>query len=109
MLFVILKSSSILTGLYLIISLLSVNLLLSFSLFYANVELARSLLAAATSLTHSRLDYCNSRFLIHPASQLNCLLLILKATARGVTRAPKFSQFSRVLKYLHRLEINEHI
>ena len=62
-----------------------------------------------TSLIHSRLDYCNSLFLNLPKSQLNRLQLVLNASARAVTRTPKFSHISPVLKSLHWLKINERI
>ena len=62
-----------------------------------------------TSLIHSRLDYCNSLFLNLPVSQLKRLQFILNASARAVTRTPKFSHISPVLKSLHWLKINERI
>ena len=49
----------------------------------------------ATSLIHSKLDYCNSLFLTLPQSQLSRLQLILNSTARAVSNTPKlFSHHS---------------
>ena len=42
----------------------------------------------ATSLVHSKVDYCNSLFLNLPSSQTNRLQLILNAAARAVTKTP---------------------
>jgi len=45
----------------------------------------------ATSLIHSKLDYCNSPFLNLPQSQLGRLRLILNSSARAVFKTPKFA------------------
>ena len=63
----------------------------------------------ATSLIHSRVDYCNSLFLNLPSSQLNCLQLLLNSTARVITKTPKFSHVSPILKSLHWLKIKQRI
>ena len=63
----------------------------------------------ATSLIHSKLDYCNSLFLNLPQSQLNRLQLILNSTARAVSNTPKFSHITPVLKSLHWLKIEQRI
>ena len=63
----------------------------------------------ATSLIHSKLDYCNSLFLNLPHSQLSRLQLILNSTARAVSQTPKFSHISPVLKSLHWLKIEQRI
>ena len=44
----------------------------------------------ATSLIHSKLDYCNSLYLNISNQQLNRLQLILNSAARAVTKTPKF-------------------
>ena len=63
----------------------------------------------ATSLIHSKVDYCNSLFLNLPRSQLDRLQLILNSAARAVSRTPRFSHISPTLKSLHWLKINQRI
>src|SRR5258706_511679 len=61
----------------------------------------------ATSLVHSRLDYCNSLFLNISSSELNRLQLMLNTAARAITKTPKFHHITPILKSLHWLKINE--
>src|SRR5208282_5137839 len=63
----------------------------------------------ATSLVHSKLDYCNSLFYLLPSSQLNQLQIIQNSLARAVTRTPRFCHISPVLKSLHWLKIKQRI
>ena len=63
----------------------------------------------ATSLIHSKVDYCNSLLLNLPATQTNRLQLVLNSAARAVTKAPKFHHITPILKSLHWLKINERI
>jgi len=63
----------------------------------------------ATSLIHSKLDYCNSLFLNLPQSQLGRLQLILNSSALDVSKTPKFAHISPVLKSLHWLKIVQRI
>ena len=63
----------------------------------------------ATSLLHSKLDYCNSLFLNVNTQQLNRLQLILNSAARAVTKTPKFHHITPHLKSLHWLKITERI
>ena len=63
----------------------------------------------ATSLIHSRLDYCNSLFLNLPHTQLHRLQLVLNSAARAVSKTRKFNHISPVLKSLHWLKINQRI
>ena len=63
----------------------------------------------ATSLTHSKLDCCNSLFLNLPQSQLSRLQLILNSTARAVSNTPTFSDITPVLKSHHWLKIEQRI
>lgn len=63
----------------------------------------------ATSLVHSKLDYCNSLLLNLPATQTNRLQLVLNATARAVTKTPKFHHITPILKSLHWLKFNQRI
>ena len=59
----------------------------------------------ATSLVHSRLDYCNSLYHGLPLTQIKCLQHIENALARAVIRTPKHSHFTPALKSLHWLKI----
>ena len=52
----------------------------------------------ATSLIHTKVDYCNSLFLNFPRSQLDRLQLILNSAARTVSRTPHFTHISPILK-----------
>ena len=54
----------------------------------------------ATSLIHSKLDYCNSLYLNISNQQLNRLQLILNSAARAVTKTPKFHHITPHLKSL---------
>jgi hypothetical protein len=63
----------------------------------------------ATSLIHSKLDYCNSLFLNLPLTELNRLQLVLNSAARTVTKTPKYHHISHVLKSLHWLKIPQRI
>ena len=63
----------------------------------------------ATSLIHSKVNYCNSLFLNLPRGQLDRLQLILNSAARAVSRTPRFSHISPVLKSLHWLKIDQRI
>jgi len=63
----------------------------------------------ATSLIHSKIDYCNFPLLNLPATQTNRLQLVLNSAARAVTKTPKFHHITPILKSLNRLKINERI
>jgi len=63
----------------------------------------------ATSLIHSKLNYCNSLFLNLPQSQLGHLQLILNSSALAVSKTPKFAHISPVLKFLLWLKIEQRI
>jgi len=63
----------------------------------------------ATSLIHSKVDYCNSLFLNLPRSQLDRFQLILNSAARAVSKSPRFTHISPVLKWLHWLKIDQRI
>jgi len=45
----------------------------------------------ATSLIHSKIDYCNFLLLNLPASQTNRLQLVLNSAVRAVTKTPNYS------------------
>jgi len=51
----------------------------------------------ATSLIHSKIDYCNSLLLNLPATQMNYLQLVLNSAARAVTKTPKFHHITSIL------------
>jgi len=61
----------------------------------------------ATSLIHSKIDYCNSLLLNLLATQTNRLQLVLNSAARAKT--PKFHHITSILKSRHWLKINERI
>ena len=63
----------------------------------------------ATSLIHSKVDYCNSLFLNLPRAQLDRLQFILNSAARAVSRTPNFSHISPVPKSLHWLKSDQRI
>jgi len=63
----------------------------------------------ATSLIHSKLDYCNSLFLNITTQQLNRLQLIQNSAARAVVKFPKFQHITPILKSFHWLKINQRI
>jgi len=53
-----------------------------------------------TSLIHSYVDHCNSLFLNLLYSQLDRLQLIFNSAARAVSKAPRSTHISPVLKSL---------
>ena len=55
----------------------------------------------ATSQIHSKVDYCNSLFLNLTRCQLDRLQLILNSAARALSKTPRFTHISPVLKSLH--------
>jgi len=58
------------------------------------------------SLIYSKIDYCSSLLLNLPATQMNCLQLVLNSAARAVTKTHKFHH---ITPFLHWLKINERI
>ena len=63
----------------------------------------------ATSIVHSKLDYCNSLSYNLSKSQTNRLQVIQNSLARAVVKAPKFCHVIPILKPLHWVKINERI
>jgi hypothetical protein len=63
----------------------------------------------ATSIVHSKLDYCNSLFLNLDHTQLNRLQLIQNSLARAVTRTPRHHHITPILKSLHWLKVPQRI
>jgi hypothetical protein len=63
----------------------------------------------ATSLVHSKLDYCNSLYLGLPNFQILRLQRIQNSLARAVVSAPKFTHSTPILRSLHWLKIPERI
>ena len=61
----------------------------------------------ATSLVHSKLDYCNSFYLNLPQKRISRLQLLQISLVRAVTRIPKSEHITPVLKSLHWLKIEE--
>ena len=73
---------------------------------YLNFKTASTI---ATSIVHSKLDYCNSLYYNLPKSQTNRLQVIQNFFARAVVKAPKFCHVTPIRKSLHWLKINERI
>ena len=73
---------------------------------YLNFKTASTI---ATSIVHSKHDYCNSLYYSLPKSQINCLQVIQNFLARAVVKAAKFYHVTPILKSLHWLKINERI
>jgi len=63
----------------------------------------------ATSIIHSKLDYCNSLYDNLPKSQITCLQLIQNSLSRAVVKAPKSCHITPVLRSLHWFKITERI
>ena len=55
----------------------------------------------ATSLVHSKLDYCNLLYLNLPQKQISRLQLFQNSLARAVTRTPETENITPELKSLH--------
>ena len=63
----------------------------------------------ATSIVHSKLDYCNSLYHNLPKSQIARLQQIQNSLARAVVKAPKTCHITSTLESLHWLKITERI
>ena len=63
----------------------------------------------ATSLVHSRLEYCNSLYHGLPLTQIKRPQEIENSLARAVTRTPKHSHITPALKSLHCLKFEQRI
>jgi len=63
----------------------------------------------ATSIVHSKLDYCNSLCYKLPKSQLSRLQQIQNSLARTGVKAPKSCHITAILHSLHWLRITERI
>ena len=63
----------------------------------------------ATSIIHSKLDYCNSLYYNLPKSQITRLQVIQNSLACAVVKAPKSCHITPVLRSLHWLKITERI
>src|SRR6218665_3827521 len=63
----------------------------------------------ATSIVHSKLDYCSSLFLSLDSTQIHRLQLIQNSLARAVTRTPRHHHITPVPKSLHWLKIPKRI
>ena len=63
----------------------------------------------ATSIVHSKLDYCNSLFYNIDSFQIKRLQTVQNALARAVTKTPKHHHITPVLKSLHWLKVPQRI
>jgi len=63
----------------------------------------------ATSIVHSKLDYCNSLYYNLRKSQIIRLQQIQNSLARAVVKAPKSCHITPILHSLHWLKITERI
>ena len=63
----------------------------------------------ATSLVHSKLDYCNSLYYNLPACQIDRLQAIQNCLARTVCYTSKYSHITPTLQSLHWLKIRQRI
>ena len=63
----------------------------------------------ATSLVHSKLDYCNSLYLNLPKNEINRLQQIQNTLARTVANAKHRDHITPILQSLHWLKIQERI
>jgi len=73
---------------------------------YLDIKITRTI---ATSIVHSKLDYCNSLYYNLPNSQLKRLQQIQNSVRRAVVKVPKSSHASHFLKSLRQLKINQWI
>ncbi len=63
----------------------------------------------ATSLVHSKIDYCNSLYYNLPTHQIDRLQSIQNSLARTVCRTSKYSHISPALRSLHWLKVKQRI
>ena len=63
----------------------------------------------ATSIVHSKLDYCNSLYLNLPDCELNRLQFVQNSLARAVCKTPRYAHVTPVLKSLHWLKVRQRI
>jgi hypothetical protein len=63
----------------------------------------------ATSLVHSKLDYCNSLYLNLPKNELNRLQLIQNTLARIVSKSKRCDHITPTLLSLHWLKMSERV
>jgi len=63
----------------------------------------------ATSIVHSKLDYCNSLYYNLPKFLITRLQQIQNSLARAIVKAPKFCHITPTLHSLHWLKITERI
>ena len=73
---------------------------------YLDLHTAKTI---ATSIVHSKLDYCDSLYYGLPKYQINRLQHFLNALARTVVQTPKFQHITSILKSLHWLKDSERI
>jgi len=73
---------------------------------YLDLHTAKTI---ATSIVHSKLDYCNSLYYGLPKFQMNRLQHIQNALVRTIVQAPKLKHITPILKSFHWLKVSERI
>jgi len=73
---------------------------------YLDSNTARTI---ATSIVHSKLDYCNSLYYNLPMSQITRLQQVQNSLARAVVKTPKCCRITPILHSVHWLKITERI
>ena len=75
-----------------------------------NFAVSKTASTIATSIVHSKLDYCNSLSIItFQTVNLTGSIRFKNSLARAVVKSPKSTHITPILKSLHWLKVNERI